>query len=231
MPASSPDGEVEGLVMSEHAHKIATLQAMDEAAWADLQEDYYRRVYFYVKRYVSDHQTAEDLTQDVFLGALRGIAGFDPIYTLDQFVFGIAKNRVIDHYRKHKLVLMSSKDEGGRDQSQVWLESLVPDKAPLPKERIVKAEDESRRRQILGQILREHVGELWSAGEFQKLMVLEYLFVIGGRNKDAAARFGIEDEKLVAGIKFRAVERLRGMARQRDPNHSLFGGLWNPGTK
>ena len=62
-------------------------------------------------------------------------------------------------------------------------------------------------------------------------MVLEYLFVLGGRNKDAAKRFGIADEKAVAGVKFRAVERLRGMARQRDPNHSLFIGLWQPGAR
>jgi len=217
--------------MTERVHDIGTLQAMDEAAWADLQEDYYRRVYFYVKRYVSDHQTAEDLTQDVFLGALRGIPGFDPAYTLDQFVFGIAKNRVIDHYRKHKLPLLPTKADGDSDTSQVWLENLVPDEAPLPKERVVKAEDEARQRKVLGEILREHVSELWSSGEFQKLMVLEYLFVIGGRNKDAAERFGISDEKAVAGIKFRAVERLRGMARQHDPNHSLFLGLWKPGAK
>ena len=137
----------------------------------------------------------------------------------------------IDHYRKHKLTLMPSKADGESDPGEVWLENLVPDSAPLPKERAVKAEDESRQRKVLGQILREHVGELWSAGEFQKLMVLEYLFVIGGRNKDAAMRFGISDEKTVAGIKFRAVERLRGMARQHDPNHSLFIGLWNPGAR
>ena len=139
--------------------------------------------------------------------------------------------RVIDHYRKHKLTLIPSKADGDADKSHVWLENLAPDTAPLPKERVVKEEDEGRQRQVLAQILKQHVGELWSAGEFQKLMVLEYLFVLGGRNKDAAARFGIADEKAVAGIKFRAVERLRGMARQRDPNHSLFLGLWQPGAR
>ena len=217
--------------MTETAHDVSLLQAMDEAAWAGLQEDYHRRIYFYVKRYVSDHQTAEDLTQDVFLGAVRGIAGFDTAYTFDQFLFGIAKNRDIDHYRKHKLTLIPSNADGDADKSHVWLENLAPDNAPLPKERVVREEDEGRQRQVLAQILKQHVGELWSAGEFQKLMVLEYLFVVGGRNKDAAARFGIADEKAVAGIKFRAVERLRGMARQRDPNHSLFLGLWEPGSR
>lgn len=217
--------------MSDRVHDIERLQAMDDGAWAELQEDFYRRIYFYVKRYVGDHQVAEDITQDVFLGALRGIAGFDPVYTLDQFLFGIAKNRVIDHYRKHKLTLMPSKPDGDSDRSQVWLENLAPDTAPQPKERVVKAEDQRRQEQVLATILKQHVGELWAAGEFQKLMVLEYLFVLGGRNKDAASRFGIADEKAVAGIKFRAVERLRGMARQHDPNHSLFLGLWQPGAR
>lgn len=217
--------------MSERRHEIARLQAMDEAAWAALQDDYFRRIYFYVKRYVGDHQTAEDLTQDVFLGALRGIAGFDPAFTLDQFLFGIAKNRVIDHYRKHKVVLIPGKADDDGDRSQIWLENMAHEATPQPKEKVVKAEDGKRQEAVLAQILRDLVGELWSAGEFQKLMVLEYLFVIGGRNKDAAARFGIADEKAVAGIKFRAVERLRGLARQRDPNHSLFLGLWQPGAR
>ena len=211
-------------------HDIARLQAMDDAAWSGLQEAYYRRIYFYVKRYVSDHQTAEDLTQDVFLGALRGIAGFDAMFTLDQFLFGIAKNRVIDHYRKHKLTLLPAKP-GDDDKSQLWLENLAQDARPQPRDRVVKAEDDGRQQKVLAQILRDYVGELWAAGEFQKLMVLEYLFVLGGRNKDAAVRFGIADEKSVAGIKFRAVERLRGLARQRDPNHSLFLGLWQPGAR
>jgi len=217
--------------MSERPHEIARLQAMDEAAWAALQNDYYRRIYFYVKRYVGDHQTAEDVTQDVFLGALRGIAGFDATYTLDQFLFGIAKNRVIDHYRKHKVTLIPSKPDADSDKSQIWLENIAHETTQQPKEKAVRSEDGGRQRGVLVQILRDLVAELWTAGEFQKLMVLEYLFVLGGRNKDAAKRFGIADEKAIAGIKFRAVERLRGMARQRDPNHSLFVGLWQPGAR
>ncbi len=217
--------------MSEGRHDIQRLQAMDDAAWAALQDDYYRRIYFFVKRYVQDHQTAEDLTQDVFLGAVRGIAAFDPIYTLDQFLFGIAKNRVIDQYRKHKMTIVSPKADDDGERSRMWLENMADDGVAAPKDKVVHGEDSNRQRKVLAQILREFVGELWGAGEFQKLMVLEYLFVLGGRNKDAATRFGIADEKAVAGIKFRAIEKLRGLARQSDPNHSLFRGLWAPGAR
>jgi RNA polymerase sigma-70 factor (ECF subfamily) len=217
--------------MSTRTHDIQRLQAMDDAAWTELQDDFHRRLYFYVKRYVGDHQTAEDLTQEVFLGAVRGIAKFDPAYSIEQFLFGIARNRVIDQYRRHKVVLMPGQRDEDAATSRLWLENFAHEGTAEPKEVAVRGEDGQRQRAILAQILRDLVGELWSAGEFQKLMVLEYLFVVGGRNKDAAERFGIADEKAVAGIKFRAVERLRGLARQHDPNHSLFLGLWQPGAR
>ncbi|MEM7198691.1 MAG: sigma-70 family RNA polymerase sigma factor [Planctomycetota bacterium] len=212
------------------SHDVSNLQGMDEAAWQRLQDDYFRRIYFFVKRYVEDHQTAEDLTQDVFLGAVKGIGNFDPSFTLEQFLFGIAKNRVIDHFRKHKLRLLPAKADDP-DRSGVWLENMEADGTPEPSAGSVERESAGRRRHVLAEILKRYVGDLWDRGEFQKLCVLEYLFVLGGRNKDAAQRFGYEDEKAIAGIKFRAIEKLRGMARQRDPNHSLFGGLWEPGAR
>ncbi len=210
---------------------IDALQAMNEQAWTDLQDLYFRRIYFYVRRYVGSHQTSEDLTQDVFLGAVRGIERFDREYTLDQFLFGIARNRVIDHFRKHKLPLIPAKGDRDAERSAIWLENMANEDSPEPGHRAVTSEDSKRQREVLGRILREFVGTLWEAGEFKKLMVLEYLFVLGGRNKDAAARFGIADEKSIAGIKFRAIDKLRGMARQSDPNHSLFLGLWKPGAR
>ena len=218
--------------MAADDHDIQKLQAMDEAAWAALQEDYFRRVYFFCKRYCSDHQTAEDLTQDVFLGAVRGIGGFDRSFTLDQFLFGIAKNRVIDHLRKHKIAFVPAKgDEDAAEPGRLWLENMADDGEAAPKDRVVATEDEGRQQRALAQILKEFVGELWPAGEFEKLMVLESLFVLGKRNKDVAIRFGIADEKNVAGIKFRAIEKLRGLARRADPNHTLFRGLWAPGSR
>lgn len=221
--------------MSADAFDLPRLRAMDEAAWTALQAAWHRRLFFYVKRCVGDHQTAEDLVQEVFLGAVRGIDGYDAAFTPEQFLFGIAHNRVVDHLRRRRAAKVAPALGGGGDDdadgSRAWLESAVPDAAPAPAAAAVAGEDEARRRRALGEILRAYVGELWEAGEFDKLMTLEFLFVLGGRNKDAAERFGYADEKHVAGVKFRALERLRSLARQRDPNHSLFRGLWQPGAR
>jgi RNA polymerase sigma-70 factor (ECF subfamily) len=217
--------------MARKDYDVERLQAMDDVAWAELQEDWFRRIHYYVRRFIADHQQAEDLTQDVFLGAVRGIGNFDQSFTIEQFLFGIARNRVIDHFRKHKLPLAcagTGSDEGG--QSRLWLESLPDGGAVLPRDQVVSDEDERRRGAVLAKILKELVGELWSEGDYRKLIVLESLFVLGRRNKEVAERFGL-DEKSVAGIKFRAIDKLRGLARQHDPNHSLFLGLWGPGSR
>ena len=84
---------------------------------------------------------------------------------LDQFLFGIAKNRVIDHYRKHKVTLVPSKADEQSDRSQIWLENMAHAGTAQPKEKVVNSEDGRRQRQVLVQILRDLVVELWSAGE------------------------------------------------------------------
>lgn len=217
--------------MADPAFDLPALRARDEAAWAALQAAWFRRIYFFVKRQVGDHQTAEDLAQETFLGALRAIDDYDPAFTPEQFLFGIARHRVVDHLRRRRSARVGLAPQGAPDASTAWLDAAADDDAPRPDEAVVGGEDEARRRRVLADILRQFVGELWQAGEFDKLTVLEFLFVLGGRNKDAAQRFGYADEKHVAGVKFRAIERLRALARQRDPNHSLFGGLWGPGAR
>lgn len=217
--------------MAAHRHDHLMLQAMDEAAWAALQDDFLPRIHQFLLRQVRDHQVAEDLAQETFLGAVRGIGSYDPAYTLEQFLFGIARNRLVDHFRKHRIALLPAKGDGEAPGEAAWIENLPDGTARPPSQLTQQGEELARQRRVLADILRELVAGLWQAGEFRKLQVLEYLFVLGGRNRDAAQRFGYADESAVAGVKFRALEQLRGLARQRDPNHSLFLGLWKPGAR
>lgn len=209
---------------------IAKLQALEESEWARLEEEYFPRIFFYVKKQVQDHQAAEDLTQEAFLGAVRGISNFDEKYTLEQYLFGIARNRVVDHFRKKRPIPISQNDDPSSSRSYLGLERMPSDRR-TPDESAVAFEHVQKKRDALADILKAYVAELWDAGDFEKLKILEYLFALGGRNKEAAERFAVRDEKAIAGIKFRAIERLRALARQRDPKHDLFEGLWAPGAR
>jgi RNA polymerase sigma factor (sigma-70 family) len=219
--------------MSDPTFDLPRLQAMDEGAWAALQQAWHRRILGYVRRCVADRDAAEDVVQEVFLGAVRGIGAYDANYTPEQFLFGIARNRVVDHLRRQRAAPIVGAPACGDDpaSSRAWIEVAAVDAGPAPAVQAVRDEDDARRRRVLADILRAFVAEMWEAGEFDKLMLLESLFVLGTRNKDAAERFGVADEKHVAGVKFRALERLRALARQRDPNHTLFRGLWQPGAR
>ena len=56
---------------------VEKLQGHDQYEWSRLESEFFPRVYFYVKKQVRDHQTAEDLTQETFLHALRGLHTLD----------------------------------------------------------------------------------------------------------------------------------------------------------
>ncbi|MDP3879884.1 MAG: sigma-70 family RNA polymerase sigma factor, partial [Dehalococcoidales bacterium] len=73
----------------------------DQKAFAQLYEENFDRIYRYVALRIGDKTEAEDVTQQVFLKALKSIASFHwkgaPFIA---WLFRIAHNQVVDHLRK-----------------------------------------------------------------------------------------------------------------------------------
>jgi RNA polymerase sigma-70 factor, ECF subfamily len=65
--------------------------------------NYYKSVYFYINKIVSDKTLAEDLVQETFIKVLRGLKDFDEDKKLAPWVFRIAHNTCIDHYRSSRM--------------------------------------------------------------------------------------------------------------------------------
>ena len=78
-----------------------------------------------------------------------------------------------------------------------------------------------RGRVLIADALRTLVQDTWAAGEFERLSVIEALLLGGMRNRDVWRRLQLRDETAVAGIKFRALGKLRDhvarMAASADP--------------
>jgi len=76
----------------------------DRAAFGYLvslfHEDIFRMVYFRVRSEVD----AEDLTQDIFIQALKGVARLKEVDRFRPWLFSIAINRVRDFYRKRRFL-------------------------------------------------------------------------------------------------------------------------------
>ena len=113
----------------------------DAEAWARLYEDYFPKIYRYIALKVQNRTEAEDLTEQVFLKALESSRSFKwrgvPI---SSWLFRIARNQVIDHWRTDKSKRTNPLDE-----------SLVND-ADDPHELAEKNSDILRMVQAVGQL-------------------------------------------------------------------------------
>ncbi|MBN2492359.1 MAG: sigma-70 family RNA polymerase sigma factor [Planctomycetes bacterium] len=204
---------------------VARLKALDGDTWSRIEREYFQRIFFYVRRFVADFQRAEDLTQETFLAAIRAIQSYDPAYNMEQYIFGIAHNKVIDHLRQQgrsPIVFGAA----GEDEDRADFFQEIAGGPGTPSQILVGDEDYLRRRKILIEALRALVEEHWQKGEFQKLKAVELVFLKRFKHARIAALLGIADEKAIAGIKFRAIRSLKQRLRDRDPNRTLFEDLW-----
>src|SRR3954470_830625 len=81
---------------------VAAVRRGDDRAFETLYERYYRRIHAYVLGMVKDHQRAEDVTQEVFVSALRRMRATERPIAFKPWVYEIAKNACIDQFRRSK---------------------------------------------------------------------------------------------------------------------------------
>ena len=204
--------------MSDWSPDIPRLQAREDDEWLRVERAFCGRLLAYAHRRVGDRQAAEDVVQETLLGAVRGIDDFDPLFTFEQYLFGICKNRTIDHLRRRKArtIQLREEEEGPNPIEHMARETETPSA-------IVRGKELSDRAQELyAEILREWVEETWNEREFLRLCVVEALFASQWRNRDVWKRFDLRDETAVAGIKFRALKRLRQLAAVEESGNDLL---------
>jgi RNA polymerase sigma-70 factor (ECF subfamily) len=64
---------------------------------------------------VSDRETAKDIVQDVFMETWKCVADGGEIRNMRAYLYRVARNRIIDHYRKHKAPSLDAIHETGVD--------------------------------------------------------------------------------------------------------------------
>lgn len=208
--------------MNDWAPDIARLQALDDQEWLRVEREFCGRLMAYVARRIADVQAREDIVQETFLGAVRGIDGFDPVFTFEQYLFGICKNRTIDFLRRRKT--LGAGEPADSSESLPGMDELAREEE-TPSQVVHATDVAGRGRELLVGLLRDWVQETWQQGEFVRLMVIESLFSAGWRNRDTWRRFKLRDETSVAGIKFRALKRLRELAARSDQSGELLPAL------
>ncbi len=177
----------------------------EPAAWRRLIERYEGRLLAFARARIASHADAEDLVQETFIGFLQSLANYDPARSLETYLFAILRNKISDLLKRQgNRPLATTDDDAVLDGA--WLAANPA--AVTPSAHLGAREQRDTRARLLADALRRLIHDLRDQGRFEDLQVIELSFYVGRRNKDIAALFDL-DEKHVAGVKFRAIRRLR----------------------
>ena len=76
---------------------------MDDSIFHHLYETYHQDVFNFLTYLTKDRQLAEDLSHEVYVKAIRAYSSFENRSSEKTWLFSIAKNVSIDHFRKTKV--------------------------------------------------------------------------------------------------------------------------------
>src|SRR6266581_8071919 len=102
------------LVVAEREQlPVAQARAGDTAAWDTLFRRYQLPLYVYVFELVHDEQTSLDLVQESFINAARHIGSLRQDAKFGSWLFGIAHQKCIQHWRRRPPPDPLDEDEAG----------------------------------------------------------------------------------------------------------------------
>lgn len=73
-----------------------------ERAFELIIKKYEQKIYWLIRRYVNDHNDADDLMQEVFIKIWKGLTNFREDSQLYTWMFRIASNECVNFHRKNK---------------------------------------------------------------------------------------------------------------------------------
>ena len=98
---------------------VERVVAGDQAAFAEIYDSYFPRVYVFTLKRISDRAEAEDLTQETFVQLYRSLASFEGRSSLLTWTFGIAHNVCSRYFRHCSRWMVGPKDARELDDKRV----------------------------------------------------------------------------------------------------------------
>jgi RNA polymerase sigma factor (sigma-70 family) len=92
---------------------------------ADVIQREGRRLFLYIRRRVEDEGDAEDILQDVFYELTEAYRLMKPIEQVGAWLYRVARNRIVDRFRKKKPEPLGDVRRGEGDEA-LLLEDLLP---------------------------------------------------------------------------------------------------------
>jgi RNA polymerase sigma-70 factor (ECF subfamily) len=186
---------------------IQQIRSGDERAWQQLIERYEGRLLAFAIHRLRDRSNSEDIVQETFIGFLNSLPNYDDRRDLQTYLFTIAAYKITDHLRKM-----------GRRPAQTGeaADERLSEEADS-RQRVASSLARSRERRslestALARALRHMLDQWRNKGDFERIQVLELLFVKGCPNKEAAKLLDISEQQ-VANFRFAAVKKIAEQMR------------------
>lgn len=182
---------------------VEQIRAGSESAWRQLIDRYQGRLMAFARSRIASIADAEDVVQDTLIGFLQSLSRYDASRSLETYLFTILRYKMTDFLR--------AGGSGARKletQAEDWWEETTPCAQEAPSAAAAQAESAAAQEEVLAIVLRQLIHDLRDRGAFEELQIIELLFYAGRRNNGVAELLDV-DEKHVAGVKFRAIQRIQ----------------------
>jgi RNA polymerase sigma-70 factor (ECF subfamily) len=194
---------------------IEQIAGGSQEAWRQLIDRYAGRLLAFARARAPSLSDAEDLVQETFVGFLQSLAHFDRNRSLETYLFTILRYKLYDLLRQRKLTTVSEPAE-----AEDWWDQVVPGTTETPSGIAADAEAHQSHERLLVELLRRLIHEFRDRDAFSDLQVIELVFYAGKRNLDVGELLDM-DQKSVAGIKFRAIQKLQKFLSESDAGADL----------
>ena len=125
--------------------------AGDAAAFDALYARHRGGVYRYLLRHCGNAATADELFQDVWMNVIRVRASYEPTARFTTWLYRIAHNRVVDHWRERGRADLVAIDNDDDDDAPGLLDALPASRVDEPE---VRADSNERSARILAAVER-----------------------------------------------------------------------------
>lgn len=144
----SPSGQDNPYLQDPDVVLMLKFQEGDKASFEKLIDKYYKRIFNLIYRFVNDRDTAEDLTQEVFIKIYKSQFAYRPRAKFNTWLYQIAKNISLNELRRLKKQTVSL-DEPVKGRDHEFKRDLIDSAASNPYQ---NASDEEKRQIIRGAI-------------------------------------------------------------------------------
>jgi RNA polymerase sigma factor (sigma-70 family) len=113
-------------VATDQADPLQEKRSEQNPSLSDVIQREYRRLFQFIRKRVGDPGEAEDILQDVIYELIEAYRLMQPIEQVGAWLYRVARNRIIDRFRKQRLSAGDELRAGTRDEESLSLEDLLP---------------------------------------------------------------------------------------------------------